>query len=101
MSNAARCKLVRRLRDERALVPSAPESAHRQWGESPRRTDHRLSLAEGRPHNSQDGDRFLNLNKFACFRVFIHEPHLLPVYHFAVRGRRVDEVGREGPTRQT
>jgi hypothetical protein len=28
-------------------LPSAPESAHQQWGESPRRTEHWLSVAEG------------------------------------------------------
>jgi hypothetical protein len=27
--------------------PSAPESAHQQWGESPHRTEHWLSIVEG------------------------------------------------------
>src|SRR5712675_1706069 len=27
--------------------PSAPESAHQQWGESPHRTEHWLSVVEG------------------------------------------------------
>jgi hypothetical protein len=31
----------------RACRPSAPESAHQQRGESPRRTEHWLSVAEG------------------------------------------------------
>jgi len=34
-------------RAARRSAPSAPESAHRQRGESPRRTEHWLSVAEG------------------------------------------------------
>ena len=34
-------------RDRLEAYPSAPESAHQQWGGSPHRTEHWLSVAEG------------------------------------------------------
>jgi hypothetical protein len=37
----------RKTRSPRRCDPSAPESAHQQRGESPRRTEHWLSVAEG------------------------------------------------------
>ena len=43
--------LVTRIGDDKSdgteAVPRAPESAHQQWGGSPHRTEHWLSVAEG------------------------------------------------------
>src|SRR5258708_27236859 len=36
-----------KTRRSRRYRPSAPESAHQQWGESPLRTEHWLSVVEG------------------------------------------------------
>src|SRR6516225_11388002 len=39
--------LIAKTRSPRRCDPGAPESAHQQRGESPRRTEHWLSVAEG------------------------------------------------------
>jgi len=44
---ALNLRLHRKNRSPRRCDPSAPESAHQQRGESPRRTEHWLSVAEG------------------------------------------------------
>ena len=49
-SNTGRCCL------------SAPESAHQQWGESPHRTEHWLSVAEGNCVAERRGGEQLEAN---------------------------------------
>ncbi|MGA8481208.1 MAG: hypothetical protein WB696_24845, partial [Chthoniobacterales bacterium] len=44
LGNSFRPNATRRPRSDR---PSAPESAHQQWGGSPHRTEHWLSVVEG------------------------------------------------------
>ncbi len=46
-TNYFQVEYERRKWDGTEAVPRAPESAHQQWGGSPHRTEHWLSVAEG------------------------------------------------------
>src|SRR5271157_3467285 len=93
-SNEKRRNMLRRTRGSASLC--APESAHQQWGGSPHRTEHWLSVVEGNCVVERLGGRQPETNCQSINKTMLNtiRPDALASLH------RVSEAQNRTPTRE-